>query len=64
MVVINPKKKAYVNYVGAYDLEHISEFLERVLGGQKRLLLLPGPLPAVVDEAAAGTIPPPTKQEL
>lgn len=66
VVVLHPKKKAYVPYVGAYDVEHLSEFLDRVLGGQKRLMQLPSALPALVDESATGEkIPvPPVKEDL
>jgi len=62
VVILHPKKKAYVPYVGAYDVEHLSEFLDRVLGGQKRLMVLPAALPTLVDESvisAGGKIPAP-----
>jgi protein disulfide-isomerase A6 len=45
LAVVAHRKKAWVQYVGAYEPASIGEFLDRVLLGQKRLIPLPGTLP-------------------
>lgn len=38
-VVLNPKKKVYAHFIGAFETEKIQSFLDRVLLGSRRLIM-------------------------
>eukprot|EP01089_Gocevia_fonbrunei_P010563 TRINITY_DN23500_c0_g1_i2.p1 TRINITY_DN23500_c0_g1~~TRINITY_DN23500_c0_g1_i2.p1 ORF type:complete len:249 (-),score=55.00 TRINITY_DN23500_c0_g1_i2:25-771(-) len=48
LIVWNPKKNKIVEYDGTFDLQSIANFLDRVLGGDKRWANVNGKLPSIV----------------
>jgi len=50
LIVLSPKKNRYSNYVGAFEQESLTNFLNGILNGSKRTIEYKPPLPAIVEE--------------
>jgi len=51
LIVLNPKKNRYMYYVGAFETESLTNFLNGILNGSKRTIEYKLPLPIINEES-------------